>query len=83
VRSHVEANRGLVRRRLHVIRVAISETPQTAYELAQRVYAATFTPESAPYKLTKMLCYLTHLETIGEAVRVTGDPERWTATAGS
>ncbi|MBA2514893.1 MAG: MBL fold metallo-hydrolase [Solirubrobacterales bacterium] len=83
VRAHVEANRALVRRRLHVIRVAIAESPITAYELALRVYGSTFASETATWLLTKMLCYLTRLEAAGEALRLPGRPERWTTRQGS
>jgi len=79
VRAHVEANRALVRQRLHAVRVAIAESPSTAYDLAPRVYGPNFTPERATWLFTKLLAYLTHLEAIGEARRIPGEPERWVA----
>jgi hypothetical protein len=29
--------------------------------------------------LSKILCYLTHLQVLGEVDRVAGEPERWAA----
>ena len=79
VRAHVEANRALVRQRLHAVRCAIADAPSTAYDLAPRVYGPLFVPDTATWLLTKLLCYLTHLEREGEAERSGGDPERWVA----
>jgi glyoxylase-like metal-dependent hydrolase (beta-lactamase superfamily II) len=79
VRAHVEANRALVRMRLHAIRTAIADEPQTAYALAQRIYPH-FGQDTATWLLTKVLCYLTHLERAGDAVRHEGEPERWSGT---
>jgi len=80
VHAHVEANRALVRQRVHALRTAIGEGPATAYALAQRTYPH-FGPETATWLLTKVLCFLTHLEVAGEAVRVEGEPERWAAAS--
>jgi glyoxylase-like metal-dependent hydrolase (beta-lactamase superfamily II) len=81
VRAHVEANRALVRQRLHAVRVAITESACTAYEMAPRVFGPLFRPEAAGWLMTKLLCYLTHLEAKGEAERIPGEPERWTGVA--
>ena len=35
------------------------------------------TPAFAAWLLTKMLCYLTHLEATGAVRRIVGEPERW------
>jgi glyoxylase-like metal-dependent hydrolase (beta-lactamase superfamily II) len=82
VRAHVEANRALVRMRLHAIRTAIADEPETAYALAQRIYPH-FGPDTATWLLTKVLCYLTHLERTGDAVRLEGEPERWSGVTSS
>ncbi len=79
VRAHVSANRALVRQRLHAVRVAITECESTAYDMAPRVFGPLFRREAAGWLMTKLLCYLTHLEAIGEAERIPGEPERWTA----
>ena len=81
VRAHVEANRALVRQRLHAVRTALADGPATAYDLAPRVYGPAFGPDTATWLFTKLLCYLTHLEATGEARRVGGEPERWVAEA--
>ncbi|CAA9526034.1 MAG: beta-lactamase-like [uncultured Solirubrobacteraceae bacterium] len=77
VRSHVEANRALVRQRLHAVRVALADGPSTAYDLAPRVYGPAFSSQTATWLLTKLLCYLTHLEAIADVERLPGEPERW------
>jgi glyoxylase-like metal-dependent hydrolase (beta-lactamase superfamily II) len=77
VREHVEANRRRVNLRLDALRAALQDGPATAYDLAPRIYGDTFRPEVAGWLLTKLLCYLTHLETTGAVERVRGEPERW------
>ena len=41
------------------------------------VYGERFTPEVAGWLMTKLLCYLTHLEITGAVRRIEGEPERW------
>jgi glyoxylase-like metal-dependent hydrolase (beta-lactamase superfamily II) len=81
--GHVEANRALVRQRLHAVRHALDGTPCTAFDFAPRVYGPLFNAMTAQWLLTKLLCYLNHLERRGEAVRLEpagdGEPERWVA----
>ncbi len=77
VGAHIEGNRALVRERLDAVRAGIAAAPVTAFELAPRVYGEAFRAEVAGWLLTKLLGYLTHLEAIGEAARLPGDPERW------
>jgi glyoxylase-like metal-dependent hydrolase (beta-lactamase superfamily II) len=81
--GHVEANRALVRRRLHAVRIAVKRDPSTAYEIAPRVYGDIFGPTTAQWLMNKLLCYLTHLCRLGELERLEPDdgPERWRATA--
>ena len=83
--GHVQANRALVRRRLHAVSAALAGGPATAFEIAPRVYGDLFGPVTAAWLLNKLLCYLTHLERHGEAERLEpegpGEPERWTARA--
>ncbi len=81
VRSHVEANRALVRQRLHAVRVALGDGASTAYDLAPRVYGPLFGPQTATWLFTKLLCYLTHLEAIADVRRIAGEPERWELAA--
>ncbi|HZB75463.1 MAG TPA: MBL fold metallo-hydrolase [Solirubrobacteraceae bacterium] len=76
--GHVEGNRALVRERLAAVAAALAaEGEATAFALLPAVYGEKLMPETAAWLLTKMLCYLGHLEVRGEAVRIEGDPERW------
>jgi glyoxylase-like metal-dependent hydrolase (beta-lactamase superfamily II) len=81
--GHVEANRALVRQRLHATRAAVKPEPQTAFEIAPRVYGDLFTEVTAQWLMNKLLCYLQHLEREGEIERL--EPadglERWTAAS--
>jgi glyoxylase-like metal-dependent hydrolase (beta-lactamase superfamily II) len=77
VKEHVDANRRLVRQRLDAVLAALQDGPSTAYDLAPPVYGEAFTPEVAGWLLTKLLCYLTHLEALGKVERRAGEPERW------
>ena len=43
------------------------------------VYGEKLSPETAAWLLTKMLCYLEHLERPGALRRVAGEPVRWAA----
>ena len=85
VPGHIEANRALVRQRLHVVGQALAGEPLTAFELAPRVYGELFGEMTAAWLMNKLLCYLTHLENTRQAVRLEpeepGGPERWTAAA--
>jgi glyoxylase-like metal-dependent hydrolase (beta-lactamase superfamily II) len=77
VAEHVAANRRLVAERLEAVRAGLAGGPVTAYDLAPAVYGDGFRPEVAGWLLTKLLCYLTHLEAAGQAERLGGEPERW------
>jgi hypothetical protein len=79
VPEHIEANRRLVRERLDAVRAALAAGPSTAYDLAPAVYGEAFRPEVAGWLLTKLLCYLTHLEAGGAVRRIEGEPEHWEA----
>ena len=77
VTEHVEANRKLVQQRLDAVLAGLQAGPATAYELAPAVYGEAFTPEVAGWLLSKLLCFLTHLEALGQVERLQGEPERW------
>ncbi len=77
VAEHAEANRRLVQRRLDAVLAALEDGPATAYDLAPRVYGEAFTPDVAGWLLSKLLCFLTHLEALGQVERLEGEPERW------
>jgi glyoxylase-like metal-dependent hydrolase (beta-lactamase superfamily II) len=86
VRAHIEGNRELVAERLAatlaVVRAAAAgaEEPLTAFEILPRVYGAELSPPLAQWLLTETLAMLLHLEVTGLAVRVAGEPERWTVS---
>jgi glyoxylase-like metal-dependent hydrolase (beta-lactamase superfamily II) len=81
VHAHVEANRTLVGERVEAVLAELREGPATAFELAPRIYGDAFAPATGGWYLTKLLCYLTHLEAAGAAERIDEDPHRWRATA--
>jgi glyoxylase-like metal-dependent hydrolase (beta-lactamase superfamily II) len=57
--------------------------PLTAFEILPRVHGADLSPMTAQWMLTETIAMLRHLEVTGRARRIAGEPERWTATAGS
>ena len=76
--GHVEGNRALVRARLEAVVDALRERGEaTAFELLPGVYGEKLVPETAAWLLTKMLCYLEHLERGGRVRRLAGEPVRW------
>jgi glyoxylase-like metal-dependent hydrolase (beta-lactamase superfamily II) len=79
----VEANRRAVAERVDLVRRAIAARPRTPFEIVP-----TLVGEEAPgqmmvsWGLSEVLCYLTHLERLGEATPVEGeDPSRWSLAA--
>jgi glyoxylase-like metal-dependent hydrolase (beta-lactamase superfamily II) len=80
LRGHVEGNRGLVRERLEAVAGALQARGEaTAFDLLPAVYGERLAPETAAWLLTKMLCYLEHLEREGGVRRLAGEPARWVA----
>ena len=77
VRAHIAANRALVHERLDRVREAIAGSEQTAFQVIPRVYGEQLTAETGNWWLSETLCYLQHLEVMGEALRLPGEPERW------
>jgi glyoxylase-like metal-dependent hydrolase (beta-lactamase superfamily II) len=78
--GHVEGTRALVRQRLDAVLAALRERGHsTAFELLAPVYGELLTADTTAWLLTKMLCYLEHLETGGAVARTAGEPVRWAA----
>jgi glyoxylase-like metal-dependent hydrolase (beta-lactamase superfamily II) len=77
VKEHIDANRRLVGQRLDAVRAALQAGPTTAFDLLPAVYGEGFDRDMAGWLLTKVLCYLTHLEALGAVERLQGEPERW------
>jgi glyoxylase-like metal-dependent hydrolase (beta-lactamase superfamily II) len=76
--GHVEGNRALLRERLGAVREALrAGGGAAAAELLPAVYGEKLMPETAGWLLTKMQCYLEHLERAGRVARAGGEPERW------
>jgi glyoxylase-like metal-dependent hydrolase (beta-lactamase superfamily II) len=80
VRAHIDGNRILAAERLHKALTAISEQSLTAFDTVPRIYDSGMPAYAAPWLLTETLAMLTHLEALGQAERISGDPERWRAT---
>jgi glyoxylase-like metal-dependent hydrolase (beta-lactamase superfamily II) len=85
VRAHIDANRALVCKRLAATLAVVSEggpagEPLTAFEILPRVYGSELSPMLAQWLLTETLSMLLHLQVTGRAVRLAGEPERWTAS---
>jgi len=82
VQAHIRGNRTLVDERLASVRGALAGESLTAFELVPHVYGVSLSPNNTHWLLSKMLGYLTHLQTIGEIRRIpgeAGEPERWAA----
>jgi glyoxylase-like metal-dependent hydrolase (beta-lactamase superfamily II) len=79
--GHVEGNRALVRERLDAVLGGLRERGEaTAFELLPGVFGEKLMPETAAWLLTKMLCYLEHLEARGSARPLHRDGAvRWSA----
>jgi glyoxylase-like metal-dependent hydrolase (beta-lactamase superfamily II) len=79
VHAHIQGNRKLVGERLASVLEALSGGPLTAFDVVPHVYGDSLSQQNAHWLLSKILAYLTHLETTGQIRRIPGDPERWTA----
>ena len=83
VHAHIEGNRALVAERLSkVLEVVSAGEPLTAFEILPRAYGSDLPPMLAQWLLTETLAMLLHLEVTGQALRLPGEPERWTAASG-
>jgi len=79
VRAHITANRALAHERLGRVREAVASSALTAYEVVPRLYGEPLSPATGNWWLSETLCYLKHLEAVGDARRLEGEPERWTS----
>ena len=76
---HIDGNRELVAERLGRVMEAIGERPLSAFEVVPHVFGDSLSQQNAHWLLSKILCYLTHLQALGEVRRIPGEPERWAA----
>jgi glyoxylase-like metal-dependent hydrolase (beta-lactamase superfamily II) len=80
--GHIRGNRELIARRLAAVLAALRAQPGTpAFALLPAVYGEDYAPEMSAWLLTKVLCYLDHLERRGDVRRLAGEPERWAPAA--
>ncbi|HTA33682.1 MAG TPA: MBL fold metallo-hydrolase [Solirubrobacteraceae bacterium] len=79
VHAHIQGNRSLVGARLDAVRQALAGGPLTVFEIVPHVYGDSLSQQNAHWLLSKILCYLTHLQALGKVDRVPGEPERWAA----
>jgi glyoxylase-like metal-dependent hydrolase (beta-lactamase superfamily II) len=79
VHAHIRGNRELVSERVKRVQAALTEGSPTAFEIVPHVYGTSLSQQNAHWLLSKILCYLTHLEAQGKAHRIAGELERWTA----
>ena len=78
-RGLVDANRREVERRLDAVRAGLGAGPQTPFELVPAIVGEEVPAQmKIGWGLSEVLCYLRHLEVLGEVTRVgAGEPERW------
>ena len=81
--GHIDANRALVARRLAGILAALRDHgDMTAHDLLPVVYGDEYMPWKHAWLLTKMLCYLQHLDRLGRIRSVEDEPTRWAPAEG-
>jgi len=73
VHGHIEGNRKLVRERLDRVDAALASGRKTAVQIAPHVYDEPLTEYNAGWLLQETLCYLRHLELLGQ---VEHEPDR-------
>jgi glyoxylase-like metal-dependent hydrolase (beta-lactamase superfamily II) len=81
VRGHIDANRKTVAERVERVRAAIADEKRTPFEIVPYLLGEDqeLTPMMINWGLSETLCYLRHLEKLGEVEKVDDDPERWLA----
>jgi glyoxylase-like metal-dependent hydrolase (beta-lactamase superfamily II) len=79
VQAHIKGNRKLVHERLESVSAALEQGPLSAFELVPHVYGESLSQQNAHWLLSKILSYLQHLQALGRAREIPGDPQRWTA----
>jgi glyoxylase-like metal-dependent hydrolase (beta-lactamase superfamily II) len=79
VQAHINGNRALVQERLEAVLAAVFGRALTAFEIVPHVYGASLSADNAHWLLSKVLCFLTHLQVQGRVRALAGEPERWIA----
>ncbi len=65
--------------RLDSVSAALEKGPLTAFEIVPHVHKDALSEQNAQWLLSETLSYLTHLQALGRAQRISGDPELWAA----
>jgi glyoxylase-like metal-dependent hydrolase (beta-lactamase superfamily II) len=79
VQAHIKGNRKLVHERLQSVSAALEQGPLSAFELVPHVYGESLSQQNAHWLLSKILSYLQHLQALGRAREIPGEPQRWAA----
>jgi glyoxylase-like metal-dependent hydrolase (beta-lactamase superfamily II) len=79
VHAHIQGNRALVQERLESVQQALARGSLTVFEIVPHVYGDSLSEQNAHWLLSKILCYLTHLQALGKVRRISDEPERWAA----
>ncbi len=79
VHGHIEGNRKLVHERLTAVTGVLARGPVSAFEIVPHVYGDALSQQNAHWLLSKVLSYLTHLQALGRAELLPGEPDRWSA----
>jgi hypothetical protein len=69
-----------VAERVERVRAAVADKRRTPFEIVPALLGEEeLTPMMVNWGLSETLCYLRHLERLGEVEKVEEDPERWLA----
>jgi glyoxylase-like metal-dependent hydrolase (beta-lactamase superfamily II) len=79
VQAHISGNRRLVEQQLQGVIEALRDGQPTAFEVVTLTHGERLSQQNGQWLLSQTLGYLTHLESVGRARRIAGEPERWTA----
>ena len=71
----IAATRSAVQQRLDLVRRALAAGASTPVEIAQQAYAGVTGPEQAGWMFVEALCFVEHLEQLGEVALA--EPLRW------
>jgi glyoxylase-like metal-dependent hydrolase (beta-lactamase superfamily II) len=79
VHAHIRGNRELVHEHLASVSGVISGAVPTAFEVVGELHGDSLSAQNGHWLLSQTLGYLTHLEAVGQARRIPGETDRWTA----
>jgi len=79
VQAHIAGNRALVAEHLAATLAAVRGGEPTAFDVVRVVHGDSLSQRNAHWLISQTLGYLTELEARGDARRIAGEPERWTA----